>query len=220
MLVEYSDVFADKLPNEPPHPKAPLHRIRLKDEHKSINGNTYRIPGMYLGKMQEFINKQLSAGRIRPSSSHMSAGTMIVPKKDSHSTVSTERHVVHDYRALNENTVPDHTPLPRQDEIMTASAKEKIRSKIDLVSVMNTSSGLSMKPGMDNLSLNWTKIDRDRPILDRVEPDQSDRFSSFQLCQKNRSVRSILISGTDRSGPSPSSHRSDRLDRPTGPKSL
>jgi hypothetical protein len=134
MLAEYSDVFADKLPNEPPHPKAPLHRIRLKDEHKSINGHAYRIPGMYLGKMQEFINEQLSAGRIRPSSSHMSAGTMMVPKKDSHGTVSAERRVVHDYRALNENTVPDHTSLPRQDEIMTASTKGKIRGKIDLVS--------------------------------------------------------------------------------------
>jgi hypothetical protein len=134
ILAEYSDVFADKLPNKPPHPKAPLHRIRLKDEHKSINGHAYRIPGMYLGKMHEFIIEQLAAGRIRPSSSYMSAGTMMVPKKDSHGTISAERRVVHDYRALNENTVPDHTPLPRQDEIMTASAKGKIRGKIDLVS--------------------------------------------------------------------------------------
>ena len=64
MLNEYADVFADKLPNKPPHPKAPLHRIRLKDESKSTNGHAYRIPGMYLNKMLNFIEEQLAAGRI------------------------------------------------------------------------------------------------------------------------------------------------------------
>jgi hypothetical protein len=36
LVNEYPDVFANKLPNKPPHPKAPHHRIILKDENKSI----------------------------------------------------------------------------------------------------------------------------------------------------------------------------------------
>jgi len=39
--------------------------------------------------------------------------------------------VVHDYRALNENTVKDHTPLPRQDLIIRQLAKAKYRGKLD-----------------------------------------------------------------------------------------
>jgi hypothetical protein len=27
-------------------------------------------------------------------------------------------YMIHDYRILNENTVKDHTPLPRQDQIL------------------------------------------------------------------------------------------------------
>jgi hypothetical protein len=44
LVNEYPDVFADKLLNKPPHPKAPQHRIILKDENKSINGRAFRIP--------------------------------------------------------------------------------------------------------------------------------------------------------------------------------
>jgi hypothetical protein len=122
LLKEYPEVFTDKLPDKPPHPSAPQHRIRLKDENKAINGRTFRTPGIFLNKMLEFIEEHLAAGRIRPSSSNMSAGTWMVAKKDSNAFP----RVVHDYRALNENTIKDHTPLPRQDEIMKAAAGGKI----------------------------------------------------------------------------------------------
>ena len=46
-----------------------------------------------------------------------------------------ERHIVYDYQALHDNTIPNHTLLPYQGEIMTTAAKGKIWGKIDLVSV-------------------------------------------------------------------------------------
>ena len=45
-----------------------------------------------------------------------------------------DSHGVHDYRALNEKTVKDHTPLSRQDEILELLVSAIIGGKIDLVS--------------------------------------------------------------------------------------
>jgi len=51
----------------------------------------------------------------------------MVPKKDP----STIPRVVHDYRALNENTVKDLTPLLCQDLIIRQLAKAKYCRKLD-----------------------------------------------------------------------------------------
>ena len=129
MVKEYSDVFANKLPNKPPNPDAPRHRIILRDPNLSINGRMFALPGKYLNKMLDFLDEHLEAGRIRPSSSHIASGTWMSPKKD----VSAMPRVLHDYRALNASTVKDHTPLPRQDDILRSSVKGKFRGIIDLV---------------------------------------------------------------------------------------
>ena len=52
------------------------------------------------------------------------------PKKDP----EADPHAVHDYQALNEKTVKDHTLLPRQDEILELLVNAVVRGKIDLVS--------------------------------------------------------------------------------------
>jgi len=51
----------------------------------------------------------------------------MIPKNDP----SAIPRVVHNYRALNENTVKDHIPLPRQDLIIHQLAKAKYRGKLD-----------------------------------------------------------------------------------------
>jgi hypothetical protein len=124
----YPDVFADTLPNKPPPPGAPKHRIILKDEKCSINGRMFRVPTQYWQKMMLFIEHHLRAGRIRPSSSNIAAGTWMIPKDDP----DDMPRVVHDYRKLNANTVKDHTPLPRQDEIIEVMARATVRGTIDL----------------------------------------------------------------------------------------
>ena len=52
----------------------------------------------------------------------------MVPKKD----LGVRPRMVHDYRMLNENTVKDRTPLPRQDEILEPFVTAKVRGKIDM----------------------------------------------------------------------------------------
>jgi hypothetical protein len=126
----YSDVFSNILPNKPPPPGAPKHRIILKDEKCGINGRMFRVPTQHWQKMMMFIEHHLLAGRIRPSSSNIAAGTWMIPKADP----DAMPRVVHDYRKLNENTVKDHTPLTRQDEIIEVMARAAVRGTIDLPS--------------------------------------------------------------------------------------
>jgi hypothetical protein len=128
-ISEFDDVFTDKLPNKLPSPEAPRHRIILEDEKISINGRMFRLATRYWPKMLEFINGHETAGRIRPSSSHIAAGTWMIPKEDP----NVMPRAVHDYRTVNAKTVKDYTPLTRQDDIIESLARAKIRGKIDLV---------------------------------------------------------------------------------------
>src|SRR5271155_1192582 len=75
--------------------------------------------------MREFIMENVRCGRLRPSSSSIASGTFMVPKKNPKARPRT----VHDYRMLNENTVKDHTPLPRQDEILESFVTAKVRGE-------------------------------------------------------------------------------------------
>ena len=125
---EFKDVFSPKSSNKLPHPDAPRHRIVLKDPKKPINGRLLRVPRRYYTAMREFITENIACGRLRPSSSSIASGTFMVPKKDPKARPRT----VHDYRMLNENTVKDHTPLPRQDEILESFVTAKVRGKIDM----------------------------------------------------------------------------------------
>ena len=52
----------------------------------------------------------------------------MVRKKDP----AVKPRTVHDYRKLNENTVKDHTPILRQDEILEPFAGAKVRQKINM----------------------------------------------------------------------------------------
>jgi len=105
---QYSDIFSKELPSKLPPEGGPKHRIILKDD-RPINGRLMRVPTRYWPAMKRFVDTNLNAKRIRPSSSHISAGTLMTPKKDP----TVDPYVVHDYRELNERIVKDLTPLPR-----------------------------------------------------------------------------------------------------------
>src|ERR1700694_5031923 len=93
-----------------------------------INGRNMCIPPKYHKHVKEFIDKHLKAGRIRSSSSSVTSGTMCVPKKDT----NAPPRFVHDYREVNSNTIPDHTPLPAVEDVLYPFAKAKVRAKIDM----------------------------------------------------------------------------------------
>ena len=72
--------------------------------------------------MLAFLEDHLAAGRIRPSSSHIAAGTWMISKDDPEAMP----RVVHDYRGLNTKTIKDHTPLTRQDDIIESLARATV----------------------------------------------------------------------------------------------
>ena len=79
---QFADVFADKLPSKLPPKGGPEHCIRLKDKNKTKEGRLMRVPMKYYPAMKRFIEENVKAGRLRPSSSSMSSGTFMTPKQD------------------------------------------------------------------------------------------------------------------------------------------
>src|SRR5438046_6010970 len=94
-MKQYSDVFSKELPSKLPPEGGPKHHIILKDD-RPINGKLMHVPTRYWPAMKLFIDTNLNAKRNCPSSSHISAGTLMTSKKD----VTVDPHVVHDYREL------------------------------------------------------------------------------------------------------------------------
>jgi hypothetical protein len=85
-------------------------KCRLRRKGKSDRTKTLRH--------MELVSSSASSGTYR----------VMTPKTD----VTDDSRVVHDYRALNENTIKDNTPLPRQDAILERMVWAFIRRKIDL----------------------------------------------------------------------------------------
>ena len=89
-----------------------------------------RISNKFLVPFKKWIDDYVKADRLVSSSSHISFRTFLRPKKDPNAFP----RVVHDYRALNDNTVKDHTPVPHQDRILEVAIRAHIRGVIDMVS--------------------------------------------------------------------------------------
>ena len=74
------------------------------------------------------LDQHLAAGRIRESSSEYCSPSFLIPKADP----TVLPRWVNDFRALNENTIPDHYPLPRIETILSDCAKGMVWAKIDM----------------------------------------------------------------------------------------
>lgn len=124
--------FADRFPDDIPHlnhlPTDVYHRIRLKDPNVIIARRKYDCPKKYYEVWKELLQEHLDAGRLRPSSSPYASPAFLVPKSDP----TAKPRWVNDYRALNDNTVPDQHPLPSITEILADCGKGKIWGKLDM----------------------------------------------------------------------------------------
>ena len=129
---EIRDEFADRFPEDIPHvtrlPEDVYHRFRLKDPEKVIKCRSYACPKKYKDAWRQLLDQHLAAGRIRESSSEYCSPSFLIPKADP----TVLPRWVNDYRALNENTIPDHYPLPRIETILSDCAKGSIWAKIDM----------------------------------------------------------------------------------------
>jgi hypothetical protein len=124
--------FKDRFPADIPHvtrlPEDVYHRFRLKDPEKVIKCRSYACPKKYKDAWRQLLDQHLETGRIRESSSEYCSPSFLIPKADP----TVLPRWVNDYRALNENTVPDHYPLPRIESILSDCAKGSIWAKMDM----------------------------------------------------------------------------------------
>jgi hypothetical protein len=90
------------------------HKIDLIDPRiRPIKQKTRPVPFHLREKFKTFLNEQLAAGLIEPSSSPWSSPINIVGKKDG------GIRVTQDYRLLNQQTIKDAYPLPVIEHILS-----------------------------------------------------------------------------------------------------
>jgi hypothetical protein len=129
LVEKYQDTMTDELPKELPPKRSIDHRIQLTDETVFPHKPTYRLSFKEMDALKSMIEEMLKNKWIRPSTSPYGAPVMLVSKKEK----DTFRLVV-DYRQLNNITVKNRYPLPRQDEMMARLHGAKFFSKLDLKS--------------------------------------------------------------------------------------
>src|SRR5205814_4915426 len=130
-IIEFPDIFPEKIPNELPPLREPnmRYRIKLIDPEKIINAQVIPIAEKYYSQFREHMTKNLDSGRIYPSSSSQASAMFCVPKPANPQIA----HFITDFRAHNLNTVKDRYPLPYIPTILNHLVKANFHSKIDLM---------------------------------------------------------------------------------------
>lgn len=103
---EYQYLFSNRIKLS----KLDTHDIELSS-NEPIRINPRRVPLFYVDKVSEMLHEYESMGVITRSKSKYCAPVVIVPKK------TGDLRFCCDYRALNDITVRDSTPIPTFDEI-------------------------------------------------------------------------------------------------------
>ncbi|SCV68078.1 BQ2448_199 [Microbotryum intermedium] len=129
---EFSDQFPADIPPVSQYKSKVRHRIALKPGMKTPQQPTYGTPMRWRTAWRRLLDQHLAAGHLCPSLSEYSLPAFIIPKKGMDTDPSIMPRWVNDYRILNAATVPDRTPLPLPDEILSVSARVHFLSKMDM----------------------------------------------------------------------------------------
>ena len=123
---EYLDVFSKSKSEHMPLRKPWDHGIDLKEDFPPKKGQLIPLLVDKQMEVEAFLNDQLSKGYIRPSNSQQTSLVFFVPKKDG------KKHMVQDYRYLNEWTVKNNYPLPLILQLVDKLKGCKLFTKMDL----------------------------------------------------------------------------------------
>lgn len=142
---EYIDIFR---PRAATGSLAPLRHydmtIQVREGSKMPIAKLYQLTEDQRTILMDTLERELAAGRIRPSNSAYGSPTFFVPKKD-----GTSLRMVVDYRKVNECTIPDVYPLPLINQIYYDLGRSKYYSTFDLYGAYQL---LRMKPGFEWLT--------------------------------------------------------------------
>ena len=123
---DFADIFSKaKATTLVPHREYDL-RIELEEGASPPLGTVYSLSKTELEALRTFIDKHLSYGFIRQSTSAHGAPVLFIRKKDGSLRLCV------DYRGLNKISKKDCYPLPLISDLLDSPSKAKIYTKIDL----------------------------------------------------------------------------------------
>jgi hypothetical protein len=99
----------------------------VPDAPKELPARNYHMTTVEQQAFDEFVNKELKTGKIRPSKSPYAAPCFFIAKKDG------GRRLVQDYRKVNSHTIKDKTPLPHIDDMINTLVKGRYYTKMDII---------------------------------------------------------------------------------------
>ncbi|CCO35710.1 hypothetical protein RSOLAG1IB_11909 [Rhizoctonia solani AG-1 IB] len=123
---EFAQVFGkEEFKVLPPHQNYNIG-IELTPDASLFHGPIYGMTDAESRALKEHLESEVATGKIRPSKSPAGAPVMFAKKADG------SLRLVVDYQKLNEVTMKDVYPLPRQDDLMAKLQDAKIFTKLDL----------------------------------------------------------------------------------------
>lgn len=125
-LQKYAGLFRQRLPAELPTASHGQHEMDVKNNDAVFRRQRRQSPEQE-AEIMRWVRKMEEAGLIRPSTSPHGAPTFCVRKPDGW-------RIVHDFRAMNLNTVRRTMPMPRKDKILEQMQGSYYFSCLDLLS--------------------------------------------------------------------------------------
>jgi Reverse transcriptase (RNA-dependent DNA polymerase) len=135
---DFDDLFTkDKFDRLLPHRGKWDHTIDfwLSSKNLMIPGSIYPLNDQQKSKLDEFIEENLSSGRIVPCKSPIVAPFFFVRKKDPQTGMYTNANALRptqDYRKLNKHTIPDKYPLPLIEDIVNQLGEASWFTALDI----------------------------------------------------------------------------------------
>ena len=123
---KYAVVFSETDIPLPGHHGRLDHEIKLAEDFKPKKGSIYPLSSKEREELDEFLNKNLACGKIRPSVSPQAAPIFFVAKKDG------KKRLIQDYRYLNSHMVVNSYPLPNIKILLDDLASSSYFAKFDV----------------------------------------------------------------------------------------
>jgi gag-polyprotein putative aspartyl protease len=118
----FSELASERLPQHQPWD----HAIDLKPDTTMKKCGIYRLTTAEMDALKKYIEDHLRKGYIRPSKSPVASPFFFVNKKDG------KLRPVQDYRALNDITIKNETPLPLIPDLIDKLQGSRYFTKFDV----------------------------------------------------------------------------------------
>ena len=126
LVMEFRDIFPEKIPEELPLDRGVRHEIDLAPGTKYCVTRQWPLPREQVDAIDKFFEGRRKAGHVRESKSPHSSPTFCVKK------ATGGWRIVHAFNKLNDATIPAQTPIPRKDMILDGMSGSTVFSAIDL----------------------------------------------------------------------------------------